>query len=94
MKLSESVKPISYVKAHAAEVIKDLNENSETLFITQNGEAKAVLQGIDAYERTQDTITLLKILAMGVEDIKKGRYEPLRKAAADIRKKTQHLSKR
>jgi prevent-host-death family protein len=94
MKLSESIKPISYVKANAAEVIRELNENGEPLFITQNGEATAVLQGIKEYERMQDALALYQILAMGSEDIRRGKYMPMKKAAAEIRRRTKHLEKK
>ena len=52
MKLSSQIKPISYLKAHAAEIVRNLKENPEPLVITQNGEAKAVLQDIESYEQT------------------------------------------
>jgi len=60
MRLSRTVKPIRFFKAHAAEIIKNLSENGETLVITQNGEAKAVVQDIRTYEETQESLALLK----------------------------------
>ncbi|WP_422467071.1 type II toxin-antitoxin system Phd/YefM family antitoxin [Endozoicomonas sp. ALC013] len=65
MKLSQQVKPISYLKANAAEVLKQLQESREPLVITQNGEAKAVIQDIHSYEALQEDIALLKLLALG-----------------------------
>lgn len=64
MKLSESVKSISYLKTNAAELIGSINKNQETLVITQNGEAKVVVQDIKLYEKTQETLSMLKLLAM------------------------------
>ena len=64
MKLSESVKSISYLKANAANLIDDINKNQKTFVITQNGEAKVVVQDIKMYEKTQDTMAMLKLLAM------------------------------
>ena len=64
MKLSESVKSISYLKANAAELIDSINKNQKTFVITQNGEAKVVVQDIKLYEKTQETLALLKLLAM------------------------------
>ena len=64
MKLSESVKSISYLKANAAEMISKINEQQETYVITQNGEAKVIVQDIKLYEQTQDTLAMLKLLAM------------------------------
>lgn len=46
MHFSTQVKPISYLKANAAEVLAQLTANREPLLITQNGEAKAVLQDV------------------------------------------------
>jgi len=73
MKLSAQIKPISYLKAHAAEIIRQLEEQEEPLIITQNGEAKVIVQGIESYEQTQETLALLKILALGNKQIEEGR---------------------
>ena len=67
MKLSSQIKPISYLKAHAAEIVRHLGEQREPLVITQNGEAKVVMQDIESYEQTQETMALLKILALGAQ---------------------------
>ena len=80
MKLSSRIKPISYLKAHAAEIIRTLGDQGEPLIITQNGEAKAVIQDIDSYEQMQETVALLKMLALGNRQIEAGRVQP----AADI----------
>ena len=72
MRYSTRIKPISYLKANAAEVLADLNECREPLVITQNGEAKAVLQDLVSYEETQETLALLKILALGNQEISAG----------------------
>ncbi len=65
IKLSSQIRPISYLKAHAAEIVRTLAAQGEPLIITQNGEAKAVVQDIRSYEQTQETMALLKILALG-----------------------------
>lgn len=75
MKLSRSIKPISFLKAHAAEIIRDMKGQAEPLIITQNGEAKVVLQDIASYEQTQETLALLKILALGNRQIDAGKVE-------------------
>lgn len=64
MKLSESVKSISYLKANAANLIDEINKHQKTFVITQNGEAKVVVQDIKVYEKMQDTMAMLKLLAM------------------------------
>jgi prevent-host-death family protein len=76
MKLSSQIKPISYLKAHAAEIVRNMGEQREALIITQNGEAKVVMQDIESYEQTQETMALLKILALGKRQIEEGKVEP------------------
>jgi prevent-host-death family protein len=85
MRYSTRIKPISYLKANAAEVLDELREVREPLIITQNGEAKAVLQDVASYEETQETLALLKLLAMGQQDVVEGRLTPLDGATARIR---------
>ena len=68
MALSDRIKPISYVKSHASMILRELAEQGKPLIITQNGEAKAVLQDVVSYEQTQETMALLKILALAVND--------------------------
>ena len=80
MKLSSQIKPISYLKAHAAEIVRSLGEQGEPLVITQNGEAKVVMQGIESYEQTQETMALLKILALGAGQVEEGKVQ----RAADV----------
>ena len=77
MKLSSQIKPISYLKAHAAEIVRTMGEQREPLVITQNGEAKVVMQDIESYEQTQETMSLLKILALGNRQIEEGKVEPV-----------------
>ena len=76
MKLSSQIKPISYLKAHAAEIVRNMADQGGPLVITQNGEAKVVLQDIESYEQTQETMALLKILALGNRQIEAGNVEP------------------
>lgn len=83
------IKPISYFKANAAEIIQELGEVGEPMIITQNGEAKAVVQDIVSYEQTQETLALLKILALANKNIEQGRYRPAKDVFADLRKRSQ-----
>ena len=80
MKLADHIKPISYLKAHAAEIVRNFHEKQNPLIITQNGEARVVIQDIESYEQTQETMALLKILALGNRQIENGKVEP----AADV----------
>ena len=87
MKLSRRIKPISYLKAHAAEIVRSLGDRREPLIITQNGEAKGVLQDIDSYEQTQETVALLKILALGSRQIEAGQVQPAADVVTRLRKR-------
>ncbi|MDH4229665.1 MAG: type II toxin-antitoxin system Phd/YefM family antitoxin [Nitrospirota bacterium] len=80
MNLATQIKPISYLKANAAEIVRQLSETHEPLVITQNGEAKMVVQDIQSYEETQEALALLKILALGKQEVAEGQFEP----AADV----------
>ena len=92
MKLSKSVKPISYLKSHTAEVLRDVSEGQRIMVITQHGEAKAVLQDIASYEQTQESLALLKMLAQSSKSIQEGRSKPLKKAFSDVRKHVRELA--
>ena len=85
MRYTSQVKPISYLKAHAAERLIRIAEQREPLVITQNGEAKAVLQDLASFEETQEMLSLLKVLALGNQDITAGRVRPLTQAVAQLR---------
>jgi prevent-host-death family protein len=87
MRYSTQIKPISYLKANAAEVLQELAANREPLVITQNGEAKAVIQDVASYEETQETLALLKILALGNQQIAQGKVRPLAEAIKRLRGK-------
>jgi prevent-host-death family protein len=76
VKYSDQIKPVSYLKANAAEILQRMGERHEPLVITQNGVAKAVLQDIASYEQTQETMALLKILALGNRQIEEGKVTP------------------
>jgi prevent-host-death family protein len=87
MKLSSQIKPISYLKAHAAEIVRNLAEKQEPMIITQNGEAKVVIQDIESYEQDQQAMALLKILALGMSQIEKGRISPARDVIKRLRER-------
>ncbi|HRK56438.1 MAG TPA: type II toxin-antitoxin system Phd/YefM family antitoxin [Burkholderiaceae bacterium] len=85
MRYSSQVKPISYLKANAAEVLTHLAQQREPMVITQNGEAKAVLQDVASFEETQETLALLKILALGHQDVAAGKIKPVSAVVARLR---------
>jgi prevent-host-death family protein len=75
MKYSTQVKPISYLKSHAAEIVKEISETRKPLLITQNGEAKLVVIDVKSYEEQSETLALLKILALGNREIEQGLFQ-------------------
>lgn len=85
MRYSTQVKSISYLKANAADMLQTLSELREPVLITQNGEAKAVLQDVASYEEMQETLALLKLLAMGDREVDDGQVQPIAAAVADLR---------
>jgi prevent-host-death family protein len=87
VRYSTQIKPISYLKANAAEVLQELAEHRRPLVITQNGEAKAVLQDVVSYEATQATLALLKILALGNEQVAQGRIKPIAEVVRGLRER-------
>ena len=87
MRYSSQIKPISYLKANAAEVLQRLTEQRKPLVITQNGEARAVMQDVASYEETQETLALLKILALGNREVEAGKVKPLAAVARRLRAK-------
>jgi len=87
MKASESVKPISYLKAHASEIVREISDSKKTFIITQNGEAKAILQDIKQFEQTQDSLALLKILAVSTKNLKDGKYNEIDQSFKNVRNK-------
>jgi prevent-host-death family protein len=87
MKYSQSIKPISYFKTHAAEIIRNLAEKRETMIITQNGEAKAVMQDIQSYEQTQESLAMLRMLAQSQKSLDQGKYKPAKDILNELKKR-------
>jgi prevent-host-death family protein len=75
MNMSEDIRPITYLKSRAADLLKQINETHRPVIITQNGEAKAVLQDPESYENMRNAIGILKIISLGEEDIRAGRVK-------------------
>lgn len=85
MRYSTQIKPISYLKANAADVLQELEEHRRPMIITQNGEAKAVIQDVASYEETQETLALLKILALGSQQVERGDVTRVREVVMRLR---------
>ena len=83
----DRIRPISYLKANSADILRELGEGAPPLVITQNGEAKAVLQDAASYEAAQETLALLKLIALGRQDMTAGRTKPVKGLADRVRQK-------
>ena len=86
MKLSSQIKPISYLKSHTAEIVKSITESREPLIITQNGEAKLVVMDVKSFEEQEDTMALLKLLAMGNQEIENGKFRDIEDVFGELDK--------
>ena len=75
MQLSSHIKPISYLKSNTAQIVKDISISRQPLLITQNGEAKLVVIDVKSYEERENTLALLKILALGQREIELGKFK-------------------
>lgn len=84
MKLSSQIKPISYLKGHTAEIVKQLTESREPLVITQNGEAKLVVMDVQSFEEQEATLAMLKLLALGNREIEAGQFRDAEQVFADL----------
>jgi prevent-host-death family protein len=87
MTLSRQIKPISYLKTNAAAIVRNLAEDGGPLIITQNGEAKVVIQDIASYEQTQETMALLRIVALANKEIEEGKVQPAAEVFKELRER-------
>ena len=85
--LKENIKPISYIKTNAAEMMKFVNERKSPIIITQNGEARAVLVDIESYQKTQDSFALLNLIKIAEKDIKNGKTRKAGDVFSSLRQK-------
>ena len=86
MNISSDIKPVSFLKSHAAEILKQINETHRPIVITQNGEPRGVLQDPESYDNMRKAIGLLKLISQGEEDIKQGNIKAQSKVFKDIDK--------
>ncbi len=86
MRLSQSVKPISYLKQNTAKAIKEVQANLSPMIITQNGEAKAVLIDVALYEQDQESLAMLKMIAQSKQAYAAGNVKTAKKSFSDTRK--------
>lgn len=85
--VKECIKPISYIKTNAADMMAFVNERKQPMIITQNGESRAVLIDIDSYQDMKDAFTLLRIIKLSEKDIAENRTRPAESVFSDLRRK-------
>ena len=74
--VQECIKPISYIKTNAADMMNFVNDRKEPLIITQNGESRAVLIDVESYQEMKNAFTLVKIMQLSEKDVKAGKTKP------------------
>ena len=82
----KDIKPITYLKSKAPDLLKQINETHRPVVITQNGEPKAVLQDPESYENMRNAIGILKLISQGEQDIRHGKSKPQEEVFANIGK--------
>ena len=87
MSSKTSIKPITYMKTNAADILATVSETRQAIIITHNGEGKMVIQDIESYESTKETIAMLKLAAMGRKSAQRGKAKPAAKAFEDIERR-------
>jgi prevent-host-death family protein len=75
MNITKDIKPITYLKSRAADLLQQINKTHRPVIITQNGEPKAVLQDPESYENRRNALGMLKLISIGEEEIKNGNIE-------------------
>ena len=85
--VQECIKPISYVKTNAADMMNFVNDKKEPLIITQNGESRAVLIDAESYQEMKDAFNLLKIIQFSEMDVRAGRTKPAKEVFSNLRRK-------
>jgi len=87
--IAENIKPVSYIKSNASDVMDYVYENKNPMIITKNGEAIAVLIDIETYQKTQDAFALLNIVKLGEDDIKAKRTRRASVVFSEIKERLQ-----
>ena len=86
MKISTDIKPVTYLKSRAKDMLEQVNETHRPIIITQNGEPRAVLQDTESYENMRNAIGILKLISLGEEDIRKGQSKSQDDVFSDMEK--------
>lgn len=93
MNISKDIKPITYLKSKAPDLLKQINQTHRPVIITQNGEPRAVLQDPESYQNMRDALGLLKLVSQGEEDIKNGKVKSQEEVFAGIEQRLKERMK-
>ena len=84
--LKADIKPISYIKTNAADMMKYVNETHSPIVITQNGEARAVLVDVESYQNMENAFALMGMIRLAEKDIGDGKTRKADDVFADLKK--------
>ena len=84
MNITKDIRPVTYLKSRAAELLNQINETQRPVIITQNGEPRAVLQDPISYENMRNAIGILKLISQGEADIRDGKVKSQEDVFKDI----------
>lgn len=84
MNITQDIKPVTYLKSRAADILKQINETHRPVIITQNGEPKAILQDPESYENMRNAIGILKLISHGENEIRSGKARPQQEVFENI----------
>ncbi|MDD2463524.1 MAG: type II toxin-antitoxin system Phd/YefM family antitoxin [Desulfobulbus sp.] len=87
MNISSDIRPVTYLKSRAADLLKQINDTHRPVIITQNGEPRAVIQDPQSFEDMRNAIGILKLISMGEEDVKSGNILEQEAVFANIEEK-------
>jgi prevent-host-death family protein len=87
MGVKESIKPITFMKTNAADILATVSETGRPIIITHNGEGKMVIQDIESYQAMKEAIAMLKVVAQGQKSVEHGKIKTARKAFQAIEKR-------
>lgn len=84
MHITSDIRPVTYLKNKAADLLNQINETHRSVIITQNGEPRAVLQDPESYENMRNAIGILKLVSQGEADIRDGKVKIQENVFKDI----------
>ena len=88
-----NIVPITDLRQDATAIVKRVTKSREPLIITQRGRAAAVMVSVEDYERSRQELEVLRLLARGEKEIKKGKGYDLETVLSDADELLKELQK-